>query len=93
MAFEQKDMSGSLFRNNRKEKDTHPDYSGTVRIDGHDMWISGWLREQKDGTKYFSLAFKRKDGTADRPSQDQKAQEFKDEAKRVFDLDGDSVPF
>ena len=64
MAYEQKDMSGSLFRNNRKEKETHPDYSGTVRIDGHDMWISAWLREQKDGTKYFSLAFKRKDGTA-----------------------------
>ena len=28
-----------------------------------------------------------KDGTAERP--EQKAQEFKDEAKRVFDLDGD----
>lgn len=93
MAYEQKDMSGSLFRNNRKEKDSHPDYSGTVRIDGHDLWISGWLREQKDGTKYFSLAFKHKDGTAARPTQEQKAQEFKDEAKRVFDLDGDSVPF
>ena len=93
MAYEQKDMSGSLFRNNRKEKETHPDYSGTVRIDGHDMWISAWLREQKDGTKYFSLAFKRKDGTSARPLPEQKVQEFKDEAKRVFDLDGDSVPF
>ena len=91
MAYETKDNTGSLFRNNRKEKETHPDYSGTVRIDGHDMWISAWLREQKDGTKYFSLAFKRKDGTAERP--EQKIQEFKDEAKRVFDMDGDSIPF
>lgn len=91
MAYEQKDMSGSLFRNNRKEKETHPDYSGTVRIDGHDMWISAWLREQKDGTKYFSLAFKRKDGTAERPA------EFVAKAKEVFpgasaSLD-DDVPF
>lgn len=93
MAYETKDNTGSLFRNNRKEKETHPDYSGTVRIDGHDMWISAWLREQKDGTKYFSLAFKNKDGTSARPSPEQKVQEFKDEAKRVFDLDGDSIPF
>lgn len=93
MAFEQKDMSGSLFRNNRKEKDTHPDYSGTVRIDGHDMWVSGWLREQKDGTKYFSLAFKYKDGTADRP--EAKAQEFKEAVKQRFpDAEfSDDVPF
>jgi hypothetical protein len=91
MAYETKDNTGSLFRNGRKEKETHPDYNGSVRIDGTDMWISGWLRETKDGQKYFSLAFKRKDGTAERP--EQKAQEFKDEAKRVFDLDGDSVPF
>ena len=92
MAYEQKDMSGSLFRNNRKEKETHPDYSGTVRIDGHDMWISAWLREQKDGTKYFSLAFTRKDGTAERPA------EFVAKAKEVFpgaraELDDSDIPF
>lgn len=89
MAYETKDNSGSLFRNNRKEKDTHPDYSGTVRIDGHDMWISGWLKETKDGQKYFSLSFKRKDGTSERP------QEFVRAAQKVFPgakLD-DSVPF
>lgn len=92
MAYETKDMTGSLFKNTRKEKETHPDYNGSCRINGHDLRISAWLKEKQNGEKYFSFAFKAKDGTADRPSQEQKAQEFKDEAKRVFNLD-DEVPF
>jgi hypothetical protein len=67
MAFEQKDNSGALFKNERKEADTHADYNGTVRIDGHDYWINAWLKDGSKG-KFFSLAFKRKDGTASRPA-------------------------
>lgn len=89
MAYETKENTGSLFKNNRKEKDTHPDFNGSVRIDGHDLWVSGWRKTAKDGTSYLSLAFKRKDGTSERP------QEFVKKAKEVFpdaELDSD-VPF
>lgn len=92
MAYETKDNTGSLFRNNRKESERHPDYNGSVRIDGHDLWISGWLKETKDGQKYFSLAFKRKDGTAARPDA---AKAFEREVQKHFPdatLD-DEVPF
>ena len=93
MAYETKDMTGSLFQNKEKKSDNHPDYSGSMRINGVDMWISGWRKTSGNGTQFLSLAFKPKDGTSARPAPEQKAQEFKDEAKRVFDLDGDSVPF
>ena len=83
MTFEPKDLSGSLFRNGKKEKETHPDYTGNCRIDGHDYWISGWLKSKQDGEKFFSLAFKRKDGTAARP--DPKAVAFKAQAPAGFD--------
>jgi hypothetical protein len=61
MAYEQKDMSGSVFNNGKKEKDTHPDRTGSCMIDGIEYWISGWVKKDKNGNPWMSLAFKRKD--------------------------------
>lgn len=60
MAYEQKDNSGSLFANDRKESDKHPDRQGSALIDGVEYWVSGWIKDGKKG-KWLSLAFKRKD--------------------------------
>lgn len=54
--FELKDNSGTLFKNNRKEKDTHPEYTGTCMVDGKIMRMSAWIKEGKSG-KFFSMAF------------------------------------
>lgn len=59
MAYELKDNSGSLFKNDRKEADTHADYNGTVMIDGTTYWINAWLKDGGKG-KFFSLSFKPK---------------------------------
>ena len=62
MAYEQKDNSGALFRNDRKESDSHPDYKGDAKIGGLDYWVSGWINEKKgDGKKYLKLSYKLKD--------------------------------
>ena len=74
---------------------------------GSTVYLEGQLQTRKwtdkDGVEKYSTEivlqnFKGelvmlggKDNASDRP--EQKVQEFKDEAKRVFDLDGDSVPF
>lgn len=60
MAYEQKDNSGSLFKNDRKEKETHPDRTGTALIDGVAYYVSGWIKQGAKG-QFLSLAFKRKE--------------------------------
>ena len=55
--FETKELTGSLFKNERKEKPSHPDYQGKALIAGKTYYISGWVKEGKAG-KYFSFAFK-----------------------------------
>ena len=59
--YEQKDNSGAMFVNDKKESDTHPDRKGSAMIDGTDYWVSGWINESKSGTKYMSLKFTAKD--------------------------------
>ena len=61
MAYEQKDMTGSVFKNNEKKTDSHPDRSGSCLIDGVAYWISGWVKQDKNGNPWMSLAFKRKE--------------------------------
>jgi len=59
--YEQKDNSASIFVNDRETAETHPDSTGTAKIDGVEYYVSAWRRESKSGKKYLSLSFKRKD--------------------------------
>jgi hypothetical protein len=59
MSYEQRNNSGSLFANNRKEKDSHPSHTGICNIDGIDYYISAWVKEG-NGKRFFSLSFKLK---------------------------------
>lgn len=60
MAYEKRDMSGTLFKNDRREKDSHPNATGTAIIDGVEYWVSAWTKDGQKG-KFQSLSFKRKD--------------------------------
>lgn len=81
--------SGILSKNDRREKDTHPEYTGTINVDGVDYWLSAWVKERKDGSgKFFSLSVRPKEqrqAPKPQPKPAAKAQGFDD-------MDSD-VPF
>ena len=60
MAYEQRDNSGSLFKNTYKQRDNQPDYTGNAVIDGLDYRLSAWVKDGSKG-KFFSLSFTTKD--------------------------------
>ena len=49
MAFEMRPGSFSLFPNDKKEKDTQPDWKGSIKLpNGEEFWFDAW---NKQGTK------------------------------------------
>lgn len=103
MPYEPKPNTGSLWINDRKEKDTHPDRKGDALIEcphckqTHLAEIGGWLRKtQKTGEKYMWLSIKPKE---DRPRRDD-SQPAQPPARRAPSVpppeareDRDDIPF
>jgi hypothetical protein len=49
MAFELKPGAFSLFKNDKKTKETQPDWKGSIKLpDGSEFWFDAWT---KQGTK------------------------------------------
>ena len=49
---------GSAFINDRKEKETQPDMTGKVNIEGTEYYASLWTRESKKNVTYMSVALR-----------------------------------
>lgn len=71
--------SGALFKNDKKESDTHPDYKGTVNVAGVEYWQSAWIKTSKDGKKYMSQSFKPKDAAPAKPAPSKTVDDFSDD--------------
>ena len=57
MAYEIRENSGSMFKNDKKTADNHPNMTGKALIGGVEYWLSAWTKEGAKG-KWQSLSFK-----------------------------------
>jgi uncharacterized protein (DUF736 family) len=88
MAFEQRDLSGVLFKNDRKTKETHPDYKGSMTLEGVGYWLAAWVKTKQSGEKFMSIAVEPKDASP--RQQAPTGPSMQEQAAATF---GDSAPF
>jgi uncharacterized protein (DUF736 family) len=92
---------GVLFKNDRKDSDSHPDYKGSVNVGGVDFWLSAWIKTSDAKGKYMSLSVKPKDRAQSQPAAQKQTHGEMKAARRPpppksstgFDDMDDSIPF
>jgi hypothetical protein len=57
--YTQKEGQGSLFRNDKKNNEKSPEYTGSIMVNGKEMRLSAWVKEGKIG-KFLSLQISEK---------------------------------
>lgn len=77
-------MQGVLFKNDRRESDTHPHAKGSAQIAGVEYWVSAWTRKDKKGNRYQKLMFTAKEKVS---------AEGRQQAQAVIDSFDDEIPF
>lgn len=85
MAYEMKDMSGSAFHNNRRDRETSPDLTGSALIHGKEHWVNMWLKTDKNGNTWVSFNLKEKDAN--------KAPPKKQDDRLTGEILDDTIPF
>lgn len=88
MPYEQRDNSGTIFKNDRKEKPNQPDRTGTAMIGGKMYRVSGWIKEGQRG-QFLSLSFT----PADEQRQSTQAPQKQAPRAPLRDEMSDDIPF
>lgn len=62
-----KENRGGLWKNSRKETDKHPDFTGSINVEGKEYWISMWDNADNENPKapVYSLSVSEKQAKKD----------------------------
>lgn len=73
---------GQVWGNDKKETEKHPDFTGTLNVEGVEYWVSAWKRKPDANPKAPSLSFSIKP----------KEERVQQAAPAIPDFD-DAIPF
>ena len=66
MSYEMKPGQGSIFKNDKKTTEQHPDYKGSIMTpDGVECWVSMWVKRPEGKTPFFSVSIQAKETKPD----------------------------
>lgn len=66
--FVLKENKGFIFKNTKKTEDKHPDYNGTINVEGKEYNVGLWVKTGQSGKSHFSVGISKptpKDESAD----------------------------
>lgn len=82
---------GSVWMNDRKESDTHADYTGTINIEGVEYWLNGWRKKPDANPKAPVVSFTVK--KKEKQSRPQQAAAVEEDYGKPPEGTFDDIPF
>lgn len=85
---------GSIWKNDRKETDSHPDFTGSINVEGVEYWLNGWRRAPDANPKAPAMKFtvRPKEQPQRGGGAGQRAQAVRGQ-QQVDEFADDSIPF
>lgn len=73
MPYETRDNTGSMFKNNRKERENQPDMTGEIMVEGKLFWLNAWRKVDKNNNPWYSFSVKPKEIRDSAPAEGKRA--------------------
>ncbi len=77
---------GQIWKNENRKTDTHPQFTGSINVDGKEYWLSGWTRKEGANPKAPAMSFSVQ-------PKEPKAETINDSNSLVNNEFEDSIPF
>lgn len=81
---------GAIWKNDDRREDNHPDFKGSINVEGVEYWVSAWRRKEGAAAKAPALSFSIKPKDEQKPQRQAPAPARG--SARNADMD-DEIPF
>ena len=84
---------GSIWKNDKKETANHPDFTGSLNVEGVEYWVSGWKRKPDAKPNAPALSFSIKPKEQSQHDQQKPARHQPQAGNQAAPDFGNDIPF